>query len=264
MPPNVAYAVFMVLALVVFLVARHFTPRPPEFATVTRRQRIALALAAFVGGSLGAKLPFAIADARTLLDWEVVFRDGKTVVAGLAGAYLAVELVKKLLDIRVKTGDTFALPLALALAVGRWGCFFNGCCYGTPTTVPWAVPFRHKDGNVLLSHPTQIYESLFHLTMACVLVQIIRLDVLKRQRLKLYLIAYGVYRFLSEFIRPEEPWLFGLTAYQWGSLALIVGLSLQWWLDRAPAPLSGAALVPYDSDGPLRNGASGHVGESLS
>jgi prolipoprotein diacylglyceryltransferase len=147
------------------------------------------------------------------------------------------------------------------------------------------VPFRHKDGNVLLSHPTQIYESLFHLTMACVLVQIIRLDVLKRQRLKLYLIAYGVYRFLTEFIRPEEPWLLGLTAYQWGSLALIVGLSIQWRIDRSfsrersasagaalagvsrlnerSLPLSGAALVPYDSDGPLRNGASGHVGESL-
>ena len=117
---------------------------------------------------------------------------------------------------------------------------------------------------MLPSHPTQIYESLFHLTMACVLVQLIRLDLLKRQRLKLYLIAYGVFRFLTEFIRPEEPWLLGLTAYQWGSLALVVGLSLQWRLDRNPAPLSGAAPVPYHSEGSLRPETSGHVGGSLS
>ena len=53
----------------------------------------------------------------------------------------------------------FALPLALALAVGRWGCFFNGCCYGTPTTCRGACDF----GDGVPRHPTQVYESLFHL-----------------------------------------------------------------------------------------------------
>jgi phosphatidylglycerol:prolipoprotein diacylglycerol transferase len=244
MEPRFAYALFMLLALAVFLVVRHVMPRPPEFAAVPLRQRVALGLAAFIGGALGAKLPFVLAEAQSFFNWEVIFRDGKTVVAGLAGAYLAVEVVKKLLDIRVKTGDTFALPLAVALAVGRWGCFFNGCCYGTPTDLPWAVPFLHKDGQVLRSHPTQIYESLFHLTMAFVLLQVMRLGVLKRQRLKLYLIAYGVFRFLTEFIRPEEKWLLGLTAYQWGALALIIGLSLQWRLDSSFRAEATASAEP--------------------
>ncbi len=211
-----------------------------------RGHRLALALAAFIGGALGAKLPFLLVEP---IDWRdgeswlrAVFRDGKTVVAGLVGAYLAVEAIKKVLDIRVKTGDTFALPLALALAVGRWGCFFNGCCYGVATSLPWGVSFRQPDGAWLRCHPTQIYESLFHLAMAGVLLKAAHRGALKRQRLKLYLICYGVYRFLTEFIRPEEPWLLGLTAYQWGALGLAIGLALQWQADRRePAPVAAAA-----------------------
>jgi prolipoprotein diacylglyceryltransferase len=156
-------------------------------------------------------------------------------------------VTKKRLDIRVKTGDTFALPLALA--VGRWGCFFNGCCYGVETTLPWGVSFRQKDGAWLRCHPTQIYESLFHFAMACVLLKVMCQGALKRQRLKLYLICYGVYRFLTELIRPEEVWLLGLTAYQWGALGLVIGLGLQWRADwqglREPGSVSaGRDQIP--------------------
>jgi phosphatidylglycerol:prolipoprotein diacylglycerol transferase len=241
MQPHHWYTAFMLLALAVFVVTRHFVRKPSELAAVPRGKRAGIAVAALVGGALGAKLPFILSAPSDWSDgasWlRTLFRDGKTVVAGLAGAYLAVELTKKVLDIRVKTGDTFALPLALALAVGRWGCFFNGCCYGVPTSHPWAVSFRQPDGVWLRCHPTQIYESLFHFAMACVLLEVSRRGALRRQRLKLYLICYGVYRFLMEFIRPEEVWLAGLTAYQWGALGLAAGLSLQWWADRRePAP----------------------------
>jgi phosphatidylglycerol:prolipoprotein diacylglycerol transferase len=236
MQPHYWYTAFMLLALAVFVFSRHFVRKPPELAAVPRRQRAAIALAALVGGALGAKLPFVLAEPIGWSDGEswlrMLFRDGKTVVAGLAGAYLAVELTKKAFDIRVKTGDTFALPLALAMAVGRWGCFFNGCCYGVETSLPWGVSFRQNDGAWLRCHPTQIYESLFHFAMAGVLLEVTRQGMLKRQRLKLYLICYGVYRFLTEFIRPEEGWLAGLTAYQWGAVGLAIGLSLQWRADR--------------------------------
>ena len=133
--------------------------------------------------------------------------DGKTIMAALIGGYLAVELAKRLLDMRIKTGDTFAVPLALAMAVGRWGCFFNGCCYGVETTLPWgvwfAVPGADGTSHLIKCHPTQIYESLFHFTMAMVLLWLTIRGLLPHQRLKLYLIAYGVYRFLTEYIRPE-------------------------------------------------------------
>jgi len=222
----------MGLALIVFLVTRHFVPRPPRLLALPWWQRLALGLAAFIGGSLGAKVPFAFGEGQQWWTAAAWFSNGKTIVAGLAFAYLAVELTKLALDIRIKTGDTFALPLALAMSVGRFGCFFNGCCYGTPTALPWGVSFRQPDGQVLLCHPTQIYESLFHLSMALVLLILLLRGGLRGHHLQLYLICYGVYRFLTEFIRPEPIWLLGLTFYQLVALVLALAMAMQWMLEE--------------------------------
>jgi prolipoprotein diacylglyceryltransferase len=233
--PRAFYASFMLLALVVFLLTRWSIPKPPGLLVLPWWKRAALAASAFVGGAFGGKVPFAFSHPAGWFSSVSWFSDGKTIVAGLIGAYLAVELTKLLLDIHVKTGDTFALPLALAMAVGRWGCFFNGCCYGVETTLPWGVSFQVPDGDGtrwMKCHPTQIYESLFHFTMAVVLWQLMRHGLFVGQRLKFYLIAYGVYRFLTEYIRPEPAWWLGLTFYQWAAAALAVGMILQWLADR--------------------------------
>jgi phosphatidylglycerol:prolipoprotein diacylglycerol transferase len=237
------YAYFMLLALGLFLLAQRVLPHRRGLSELPRWQRATLALAAFVGGTLGAKLPFALGSPTGPLTWQAWLSDGKTVVAGLIGAYLAVELAKLALGVRVKTGDSFAVPLALAMAAGRWGCFCNGCCYGVPTRLPWAVAFEQRDGQMALCHPTQVYESLFHLTMAGVLLWMTLRDLLPRQRLKFYLITYAAYRFLTEYIRPEPIYAFTLTFYQLACLVLAVGLVIQWWFDRQtaqnpPAPMA--------------------------
>jgi prolipoprotein diacylglyceryltransferase len=228
-PQRGLYALFMLLALGVFLLARRLLPRSDEVRALPWKHRLALAVAAFVGGVLGGKLPFVLMSGESWLG-AAWLQDGKTITTALAGGYLAVELTKLYLGIRVKTGDSFALPLALALAVGRWGCLCNGCCFGVATTLPWGVDF----GDGVLRHPTQIYESLFHFGMAAVLLWLTARSALPHQRLKLYLIAYGAYRFLTEYIRPEPEILWGLTFYQWVSLGLIVGLTAQWLADRRP------------------------------
>ncbi len=228
MTPRLAYGIFMLLALAVFLVARHFTPKPPALEALPPWKRWLLALAGFIGGVFGAKMPFVVLYGDSWLQWFTTWlSDGKTIVVGMIGAYVSVEVMKLFLGVTVKTGDTFAVPLALAMAVGRLGCFFNGCCYGTPTSLPWGVPFTVGD-QVRICHPTQIYESAFHLIMAGILLLLMRTGLLLNQRLKLYLIVYGVYRFLTEFIRPEPAWWMGLTFYQWAALVLAVGLTIQW------------------------------------
>src|SRR5687768_3449371 len=162
MPPHLAYTLFMLLALAAFAVARRAQP-DPQVAPPGRRDRFFLAWAAFVGAGLGAKLPFVIAAGHDRwLAPHVWLSDGKTLLAGMAGGYLAVEIAKKILGVGAKTGDAIAFPLAVCVAVGRWGCFFNGCCFGTETHAPWAVDF----GDGAHRHPTQVYESLFHLAMA--------------------------------------------------------------------------------------------------
>ncbi len=245
MMPHYAYSIFMVAALVVFLVARHFIPKPAGLVALPSWKRVLLALSGFVGGAFGAKMPFVGADWYELTAW---FSDGKTIVAGLIGAYVAVELMKLALGVHVKTGDTFVLPLALALAVGRWGCFFNGCCYGTPTTLPWGVSFL-VDKNPVVCHPTQVYESLFHLLMAGVLLLLMRTGLLRSHLLQVYLICYGVYRFLTEFIRPEPAWFVGLTFYQCAAIFLVVALATQWlvenWLAKKGGMPSGLSAPEY-------------------
>lgn len=228
--PRFYYAFFMLLGGAAFLVVQRLQPKT-EAATLRWQEKGALLLAAFVGGALGGKLPFVLfsgGQGQGLWAWTT---DGKTITTAIAGAYLAVEATKWALGIRVKTGDAFALPAAVALAIGRWGCFFGGCCYGAECDLPWAVPFEHE-GIVSLRHPTQIYESLFHASMAVVLIVVIRFDVLKYQRLKLYLIAYFVYRFLTEFIRPEPDFALGLTWYQWTVLCMIAALAVHWVIDE--------------------------------
>ena len=223
-----AYILFMFLSAAVFLAARHFVPKPPGIATLPLWKRLALLWAVLIGAAFGAKIGYTVAYGGDWLASGTWLTDGKTVTTGLLGAYVAVELMKWVLCIHVKTGDTFALPLALAMSVGRWGCFFNGCCYGTPTDLPWGIDF----GDGSRRHPTQIYESLFHLSMAVLIGWLMARDLCRTHLLQLYLIAYAVFRFATEFIRPEEVWLLGLTFYQWVCIAMAAGLAGQWWYEE--------------------------------
>jgi len=225
-----AYAAFMALALVTALVVRRFIPKPAAYTELPAWQRAVIGAAAFVGGVLGAKLPFVLTGEEGLFTGTAWLSDGKTIVAGFGGGYLAVEIAKLAIGARAKTGDTFALPLACAMAVGRWGCFFNGCCYGTPTDLPWAVTFAGA-----ARHPTQLYEVLFHAAVAATLFALLRRRLLPRQHLKLYLLAYCAFRFAVEFVRPEPTWAMGLSVYQWAALALALPLAVQWFFDARSA-----------------------------
>ncbi len=187
---------------------------------------------------IGAKLPFVLADWPGLLRGSAWFSDGKTIVLGLVGGYVGVVLAKWALDIKTPTGDSFVLPVAIAVAIGRVACFTGGCCYGTPTALPWGVDF----GDGLRRHPTQLYETAFHLTAAAAIFVLWRRRMFPGQLIKLYIIAYLVYRFASEFIRPE-PKLFGaLTGYQWAAVALIPAFAALWVRDARQRRGGGAAI----------------------
>src|SRR5262249_9428005 len=102
--PRLLYSAFMLLALVVFVLARRFVFKSDPLVALTLGDRLVLALAAFSGGALGAKLPFVLDSDASWWSRAAWLSDGKTILTGLVGAYLAVELAKLVLDIRVKTG----------------------------------------------------------------------------------------------------------------------------------------------------------------
>lgn len=220
-----AYPLIMGTAVATGVVVSRRTQRP---LPLDRWERLAVGLGAFCGGMIGAKLPFVLTDWDGFLSGAAWFDNGKTLVCGLVGGYFGVEAAKWAMHVRVKTGDTFAAPVAAAIAVGRLACFVGGCCFGTVTTLPWGVDF----GDGLRRHPTQLYEFAFHASAAVVLYQLQRRHLFRGQLIKLYIIAYLVYRFATEYIRPEpRVWLY-LTAYQWAALALVPVFIGLWCHDR--------------------------------
>ena len=196
-------------------------------------QRGWLGFAAFVGAMIGAKMPFLME-----LGWEglasgtIWFTDGKTILGGIFGGYAAIEVAKYFLRIRVSTGDSFALPVAVAVFMGRIGCFVVGCCYGKVTEQVWGVHFPTAgDADGILRHPTQLYEAAFHAIAALFLVLAHRYKLLQYQQLKAYLLAYLAFRFATETLRPEPVLALGLSSYQWASIVLAACLAGLWLRD---------------------------------
>src|SRR5580658_6403511 len=105
------------------------------FAAMAVRRRLLTSgmLRVMCAGVVGGLVSAALAQ------WLITGDEGKSIIGGVAGGYLTVFLYKKRLGIRRSTGDLFAVAVSAGEAVGRWGCYFAGCCYGKPSTVPWAI-----------------------------------------------------------------------------------------------------------------------------
>lgn len=82
------------------------------------------------------------------------FAAGRTIVGGVIGGWVGVEIAKRRLGITQSTGPLWALALPAGETLGRIGCWFHGCCHGKPSDLPWAV-FQ----NDVMRHPTQFYLS---------------------------------------------------------------------------------------------------------
>src|ERR1700691_5580960 len=140
-----------------------------------------------------------------------------------------------------KTADVFAPSIALGSVFGRAGCLLNGCCYGKPTDVPWAIrfPADHPTGGASV-HPTEIYDGLLNLILYFFLAWLFRRKKFDGQIFATYLLCYAVTRSFVEYFRGDYTNLhyhLGLTPAQWISVPSFVdGLALAVILSkRTPA-----------------------------
>jgi prolipoprotein diacylglyceryltransferase len=198
--------------------------------TLPEPQRWTVIAAAALGALAGARL-LGIAEQwpTVLAAWRahrvfalLIAPGGKTIVGGLLGGWFAVEAVKLVTGIRSRTGDLFAVPLCVGIAVGRIGCFIAGLAddtYGKPTSLPWAVNL----GDGIGRHPVQIYEILFLLILGAFLVR--RTQCREGARFRIFLGSYLGWRFLIDFLKPQ-PLVAGLNLIQWSCLAGILVLIL--------------------------------------
>lgn len=182
-----------------------------------------LAFAALVGGVIGAKavrVLFASASGAPLAI-AAAHPDGKTIIGGVLGGWVAVELLKMRLKITRSTGDAFALALPIGEAIGRIGCFLNQCCYGQPTNLPWAV-YQHDAWR----HPAQIYSLISALLIFCLLWFMRKRTEQEGDLFRMYLILWATSRFFLEFVRERTDIHFGLSLAQWVSIEVTVSIGL--------------------------------------
>ena len=210
------------------------------------------------GGIIGARLAYVIMHwsdfAGNLLSAFNPFHGDQFGIAGLnlyGGVVTA--LVLSYLYIRYKrmsvleVFDYFAPALALGIGIGRIGCFLNGCCFGTPTELPWGVVFPPGSipdsvfGAVPL-HPAQLYTSLYGFGLFFFLTWLHGRRRFIGQLTAITLMAEAVFRFAIEFVRYYEnamvfPVLGHQATYNQLIAAVLFALGLGIYLVRRRHPL---------------------------
>jgi len=125
-----------------------------------------------------------------------------------------------------------APSIALGYVFGRAGCLMNGCCYGRPTDLPWAITFPgdHPTHGVPV-HPTEIYDGGLNLIFYCFLAWLFRRRKFDGQVFAVYLVGYAVLRSVVEYFRGDYPvHYFGgwATPAQVVSIVIVFGGLMLW------------------------------------
>lgn len=131
----------------------------------------------------------------------------------------------------LKMADIFSPSLALGIAIGRIGCFFEGCCFGKPTSLFLGIVFPkeswawNKFGDIPI-HPVQIYSFIANLFLFFVLLKIKPKG--EGDLFFTFLLLYSIFRFFIEFLRDQPIFLFSLTQPQ--IIFAIIGIiSIIWF-----------------------------------
>lgn len=162
--------------------------------------------------------------------------------------------------------DIITPSIFVGIGFGRIGCFLNGCCYGDQSTLPWAVSFPQDSAtfgalvekgliqpDALCTpplHPTQIYSAIDGFVLAALTAWYFSRRRRNGEVFAIGLLIYPITRFLIEFIRGDEPGLFGtrFTISQWISAGMfLVAIGYLTWLSRRPAVLEPLCEDPVPS-----------------
>jgi phosphatidylglycerol:prolipoprotein diacylglycerol transferase len=177
--------------------------------------RLIIFIGAAFGAFIGSHVVGVLENPTLLTRFNIIyFMGNKTIVGGMLGGLIGVELTKKKIGVTVSSGDLMVYPLILAMVIGRIGCFLAGLedgTYGIASKLPWAIDF----GDGIRRHPTNLYEILFWITLWIGLKTIEKRHHLTNgSKFKLFMVSYLLFRFLDEFIKPDYFFSFGLSVIQ--------------------------------------------------
>lgn len=198
------------------------------------RRMLSVYVGALLGAMLGGKLTYLLAEGWMAWGAPTMWQQwmtGKTILGALLGGYAGVEIGKWLAGYQAPTGDTFALMVPGAIALGRIGCLLQGCCMGAVCSPAW---WTLRDGQGISRWPAVPVEIGFNLIALVAILILRQRKLLPGQHFHLYLIAYGLFRFLHEPLRDTPDVWRGMTGYQVAAL-LVAGVGVVGYLCRQAA-----------------------------
>jgi len=211
--------------VVAFLVAIYLSRRAAKEVNISQDIIVDSALIMLFSGILGARLLYVIINLKDYMENPIEIlmlqHGGLAFYGGAITAFLAEVIYIKVKRLSIyKIGDILIPYIALGQAIGRIGCFLNGCCFGKPTDSMFGVVFPDIYYAV---HPTQIYSSLGLLVLYGFLRFLQKTKVKDGMVLISYGLLYSTGRFLIEFIRGDNiVEIFGLTFSQFVSAVIFI------------------------------------------
>ena len=185
--------------------------------TISSNNRLSIIIGAIFGALLLSRI-IAFLENPTL-NYEqgwISLLNNKTIMGGLFGGLLGVELAKKIIGEKQSSGDLFTLPIIVGIAIGRLGCFLAGIkefTYGKETTLFFGMDL----GDGISRHPIALYEILF---LGLLFLLIRSLQKSKNpwrsgSLFKLFMVSYFFFRFLIEFLKPNSFFILALSSIQY-------------------------------------------------
>ena len=165
-----------------------------------------------ISALVGARLLYIIVEYEYFmaapLEIFKIWKGGLVFYGGLVLAVAVSIIYMKRHNLPVwKVGDVLAPSIAIGQAIGRWGCFFAGCCYGVKTDAPWAITFSDPNSLAPLGiplHPTQVYSSLNAFCIFLFLIWLAKRKTFDGQIVWTYGVLYSIGRFILEFFRGDD------------------------------------------------------------
>jgi prolipoprotein diacylglyceryl transferase len=269
-----AYALCIVLGIIVavWMGERRWVARGGQ-----RGQVSDVAIRAVILGLIGGRLYHVITD------WELYFGSGRhpvdalkvwngglgiwgAISLGALGAYWGCRVEK--IPFRAYA-DAVVPGVAVAQAIGRWGNWFNQELFGRPTTLPWGLKIDPSRPDTVPGaeayHPTFLYESLWDLGLAGVLIWADRRFTLGRGRvLALYVMGYPLGRIWIEALRIDSAHhVLGLRLNIWTSILVFLGGLALFLLSKGPREvLAAPAGAEADAGGTVAAGDGDDAAEN--
>jgi prolipoprotein diacylglyceryltransferase len=233
----IVHALFEALAICVGAFYYRYLWRRSHTSSPTAGTHFAVLIGCVLGAAVGSKLVFWAQLPHLWVIYKqtpLLWFGGQSIVGGLLGGLIGIEIAKKIVGIRHSTGDAFVFPLLLGLIIGRIGCFLASSTDGThgaPTTLPWGMNL----GDGIPRHPTPLYEIAFAVLLWWGLKYLQSSFATASGLLfKTFLSAYLLWRLWVENLKPLPfDYGFGLSGIQvicLAALLLYLPLTLRQWL----------------------------------